>query len=157
MNNLLQNKKNEINICTFISFVVAIGIIGSYFVIFQLGNLQKDLSAMKLITYIPLFLLGMYSFVFSVKNKEAGVKSSLFGVMFISLLFAVESFFGVMTTDLNGRMIFKFLAEAFSAVFVFMLLDSFRMTKVMVCRVWYWVVSCIFFDFARDIYMFVLV
>lgn len=143
MNKLLQNKKLEINICTFISFVVAIGIIGSYFVIFQLGNLQKDLSTMKLITYIPLFLLSVYSFVFSVKNKENGVKSVLLGIMAISLLVIVESFFGALSTDLNGRMIFKFLGEAFSAIFVFMLMDSFYLTKAMVCRVWYWILSCV--------------
>lgn len=144
MDKIFTNKKLEISICTFASFIIVLGVIGSYFVLFQLGNLQKDFSIMKLITYIPMFLVSVYAFIYSLKNNESGIKSALFGVAFISLFVIIESFFGALTTDINGRIIFEFLSEAVKAVFVFMLMDRIVARKAMVCRAWYLILSFVF-------------
>lgn len=144
MDKIFSSKKLEINICTFASFIIVLGTIGSYFVLFQLGNLQKDFSIMKLITYIPMFLISVYTFIYALINDEAGTESSLFGVAFISLFVIIESFFGALTTDINGRIISEFLSEAVKAIFVFMLMDRIVTSKAMVCRVWYLILSFVF-------------
>lgn len=141
MQKLFKDKKTEIGVCNFLTFIIVLGIIGTYFVIFQLGNLQRDFSAMKLITFIPMFLMSLYAFVYAVMNREEKTVFALLGVLLISIFSVTEACFGTMTDIINGRKIFEFFGEAVKGLFVFMLFDRIVSEKAMVQRIWYLALS----------------
>ncbi len=62
---LFTDKSKEKGICAFFTMLLAMCMVGSYYLQFS-----RDIYWVKLVTYVVLLICSVYVLVFSVKNKE---------------------------------------------------------------------------------------
>lgn len=134
---LFTDKSKEKGICAFFTMLLAMCMVGSYYLQFS-----RDIYWVKLVTYVVLLICSVYVLVFSVKNKEKNAKSVAIGLTVLFGLSVVESIFGVLS-----RVDFRNAAEAaviaVKAAFVFLLIDTTVLHKNMMKTPWYIALSAV--------------
>lgn len=137
MREFLKDKSRESGVCAFFTMLLAMCVVGSYYL-----QYSGDLYWVKLFTYALLLICTVYVFVFACVNKEKDVKIAAGGFIAVFVLALLESIFGVMS-----RADFRIAAEAITialkAALVFTLLDSLVLGGALIKKWWYVLLSVV--------------
>ncbi len=137
MRELLTEKNKEVGVCAFVTMLLAMCIVGSYYL-----QYTQDVYWIKLFTYVLLLLCSGYVLAFAWINKEQNVKSAVTGLIIAFVFALAESIFGVISrADL--RIATEAITIAVKAALVFTLLDALVFGSALIKKWWYILLSVI--------------
>lgn len=133
----LKNKEKQGGICAFFAMLLAMCVVGSYYL-----QYSQDLYWVKLFTYAIMILCGGYVFASSVVRKDTFEATAMFGLL-LALVFAeIESVFWL-TRRADLRKAAEALSLAFKAAATFTLIDVLVIKSALIKKVWYIIVSVV--------------
>ena len=137
MRDFLKNKEKQSSVCGFFAMLLAMCVVGSYYL-----QYSHDLYWVKLLTYAILTLCSGYVFASSLLRKDTVETIAALGLMLVLLFSEIESVFWL-TKRADWRKTAEAIALAFKAFGTFTLIDILVFNRAFIKKVPYIVTSAV--------------
>jgi len=131
LKDFLKNKTKQGSVCAFFAMLVAMCLVGSYYL-----QYSQDLYWIKLFTYAMLFLCSTYVFASSVILKQNEEKLASLGLMIVLFFSFTENVFWIIKRA-EWRMTAEAISLAFKAFGVITMIDVITFKKSLITKWWY--------------------